>query len=45
MVKCDLCGDLVHDTILKKEYYGICYTCAEEVTLIQEPIELSPSDL
>lgn len=42
MIECNMCGDLVHDTILKKEYYGICYTCSEEE--IQEPIELSYSE-
>jgi len=25
MIKCEMCGDLVHDTI-----HGVCYTCAEE---------------
>ena len=38
--RCNMCGDLVHDMI-----NGVCYTCSIEVTLIQEPIELSPSDL
>ena len=26
MIKCEMCGDLVHDTI-----HGVCYTCADEV--------------
>ncbi len=39
MIKCNMCWDLVHDLI-----HGVCYTCSEEVALIQEPIELSYSE-
>lgn len=45
MVKCNMCYEIFVWRNNQDLINGLCHECSEEVTLIQEPIELSPSDL
>mgnify|MGYP005995588691 FL=1 len=45
MVKCNMCYEIFVWRNNQDLLNGLCHECSEYFTFIQEPIELSPSDL